>query len=84
MIKRPLLALIALYRLCISPLLGPRCRFHPSCSLYTKEALQKHGALKGLLLGCHRILRCHPWGGEGLDSVPTHFSLSSLTFRKKR
>ena len=84
MMRRLLTSLIALYKLTLSPLLGPRCRFYPSCSDYTRQALERHGVLKGLLLGAHRILRCHPWGGSGEDSVPVEFSLSSLSLRKKR
>lgn len=66
-----LLALpIRLYRLCISPLFPPCCRFVPSCSQYALEALRRHGALKGSYLAIRRILRCHPWGGSGYDPVP--------------
>jgi hypothetical protein len=62
--------LVVLYRLTLSPLLGPRCRFHPSCSAYTLEALDTHGGLKGLWLGLRRIGRCHPWHPGGYDPVP--------------
>lgn len=58
------------YRLVLSPLLGPRCRFHPSCSAYALEALRVHGALRGGLLAARRVARCHPWGGSGMDEVP--------------
>ncbi len=61
---------IVLYRLLISPLLGPRCRFAPSCSEYALEALQLHGPMKGLWLAARRLARCHPWGGHGYDPVP--------------
>lgn len=61
---------ILVYRLLISPLLGPRCRFAPSCSEYALEALQLHGPLKGLWLTARRLARCHPWGGQGYDPVP--------------
>lgn len=66
----PLIALIRIYQWGISPLLGPRCRFTPSCSHYAVEALQKHGLIKGLWLAIRRIARCHPWGGHGVDPVP--------------
>jgi putative membrane protein insertion efficiency factor len=66
----PLIALIRVYQWGISPLLGPRCRFTPSCSHYAAEALQKHGLFKGLWLAIRRIARCHPWGGHGADPVP--------------
>ena len=58
------------YRALLSPLLRPSCRFYPTCSDYTLQALQQHGALKGLWLAIGRISRCHPWGGSGLDPVP--------------
>jgi putative membrane protein insertion efficiency factor len=68
--KLVLLALIRIYQYTISPLLGRRCRFFPSCSEYTAEALQKHGAIKGAGLGIKRISRCHPWNPGGFDPVP--------------
>ena len=61
---------IKIYQILISPLLGPSCRFTPTCSQYTIEAIQKYGPLKGAWLGFKRILRCHPWGGCGHDPVP--------------
>ncbi|MCP5267608.1 MAG: membrane protein insertion efficiency factor YidD [Zoogloeaceae bacterium] len=68
--KRVFILLIRFYQLAISPLLGRRCRFFPSCSEYTTEAIQKHGAWKGLRLGVKRISRCHPWHPGGYDPVP--------------
>ena len=65
-----LVKLIGVYRYCISPLLVRRCRFYPSCSSYTQEAIIKHGAIKGLLLGTKRILRCQPFHEGGIDLVP--------------
>lgn len=65
-----LLLLIRVYQVTLSPLLGSSCRYTPSCSSYTAEAIQKHGALKGGWLGLKRILSCHPWGGSGYDPVP--------------
>ncbi|MEM1373184.1 MAG: membrane protein insertion efficiency factor YidD [Pseudomonadota bacterium] len=58
------------YRLIFSPWVGHNCRFHPTCSAYTLEALATHGAFKGAYLAVRRILRCHPWGGSGIDNVP--------------
>ncbi|MEE3625901.1 membrane protein insertion efficiency factor YidD [Nitrospirillum sp. BR 11752] len=58
------------YRLLLAPLLGPRCRFEPSCSAYALEALAVHGGIKGAWLAARRIARCHPWGGGGFDPVP--------------
>lgn len=66
----PFLLLIRVYQWGISPLLGPKCRFTPTCSHYAAEALQKHGLLRGLWLSVKRIGRCHPWGGSGYDPVP--------------
>lgn len=62
--------LIRGYQLFISPLLGPRCRFYPTCSHYALEAIDTHGALKGGWLALRRVLRCHPWNPGGLDPVP--------------
>ena len=65
-----MLALIAFYRTCISPLTPPACRYTPTCSQYAQEALKKYGAFKGGWLALKRILRCHPFGGSGYDPVP--------------
>jgi len=59
------------YRLLLSPWVGHGCRFQPTCSAYALEALEKHGGLKGGALTIRRIARCHPWGGSGIDNVPT-------------
>lgn len=61
---------IRLYQLTISPLLGPVCRYYPSCSHYGLEAIRVHRAAKGVLLTGWRVLRCHPWARGGLDPVP--------------
>lgn len=58
------------YQLVIGPVLPPSCRYYPSCSNYAIEALQQHGPLAGGWLAVRRILRCHPWGGDGVDPVP--------------
>lgn len=63
-------AAIRLYQWFISPLIGPSCRYMPSCSEYAREALIEHGPLAGAWLAVRRLLRCHPWGGEGWDPVP--------------
>ncbi|HYA20223.1 MAG TPA: membrane protein insertion efficiency factor YidD [Burkholderiales bacterium] len=67
---RAALVLIALYRFLLSPLLGNNCRFVPSCSEYTREAIVKLGILKGSWIGLKRILRCHPWNPGGYDPLP--------------
>ena len=58
------------YRLIFSPWVGHNCRYHPTCSAYALEAVEKHGAIKGGYLTIRRILRCHPWGSSGIDNVP--------------
>lgn len=58
------------YRLIFSPWVGYNCRYHPTCSAYALEALDRHGALKGGWLAARRIARCQPWGGSGIDNVP--------------
>lgn len=58
------------YRLLFSPWVGHNCRYQPTCSAYALEALEKHGGLKGGWLTLHRLCRCHPWGGSGIDNVP--------------
>lgn len=61
---------IVFYQRCISPFIPPSCRFTPTCSEYARQALKKHGPIKGLALAIWRILRCNPWGGSGYDPVP--------------
>ncbi len=65
-----LVAVVRAYQLGIRPLFGPCCRFVPTCSEYTIEALETHGVLRGLCLSAWRILRCNPYGGYGYDPVP--------------
>ena len=67
---RLLVLLLSGYRMFISPLLAPRCRFYPSCSAYALEAVQVHGALRGSWLAARRLSRCHPFHAGGLDPVP--------------
>lgn len=68
--KRLLLALIDFYRREISPRVPPTCRFTPTCSAYAREAIERHGALRGCLLGIWRVLRCNPFTKGGYDPVP--------------
>jgi putative membrane protein insertion efficiency factor len=65
-------ALIRIYQWTISPLLGPRCRFYPSCSNYALEAVGRFGVLRGSWLAARRLARCHPWHPGGFDPVPGH------------
>jgi putative membrane protein insertion efficiency factor len=68
--KTIILAMIRMYQLLLSPFLGQHCRFTPSCSQYTKEAIEKYGAARGSWLGLKRILRCQPFCEGGHDPVP--------------
>ena len=68
--KALLLGLIAVYRYAISPMLGRKCRFMPSCSEYASEAIHRHGSVRGSWLALRRVLRCHPWNPGGYDPVP--------------
>jgi len=69
--QRLALALLTLYKMLLSPLFTGSCRFVPSCSDYTREAVMVHGTVKGVWLGARRLSRCHPLGSSGLDPVPT-------------
>ena len=62
------------YKRYVSPWLGNRCRFHPSCSDYARVAIERHGALRGCLIGTTRLLRCHPLCDGGMDPVPETFT----------
>lgn len=73
-VARVLVAPIRAYQRLVSPLLGPRCRFHPSCSEYAAQSILRHGPLRGIYLAVRRILRCHPWNPGGMDRVPDRFS----------
>jgi putative membrane protein insertion efficiency factor len=61
---------IKVYQRAISPFIPPSCRYYPSCSEYARQAIEKHGLLKGLILAVMRIARCHPWHAGGVDPVP--------------
>tara|TARA_B100001758_G_C18233561_1_gene516677 strand:+ start:250 stop:492 length:243 start_codon:yes stop_codon:yes gene_type:complete len=67
----PLLIIIKVYQLIISPILRGNCRFLPTCSEYAIESLKSHGLIKGIILTIKRIARCHPWGGHGYDPIPS-------------
>ncbi|MBB5191881.1 hypothetical protein HNQ50_002618 [Silvimonas terrae] len=68
--SRLIILLLQIYRYTLSPLLGARCRYTPSCSQYAIEAIGRYGAVKGGWLTMRRLARCHPWGGHGHDPVP--------------
>ncbi|MFT4758562.1 MAG: putative membrane protein insertion efficiency factor [Paraglaciecola sp.] len=70
MLKKLFILPIRFYQIAISPLLGPNCRFKPTCSHYMVGAIQEWGVFKGIYLGTKRILKCHPWGPTGFDPVP--------------
>ena len=70
MLDNVAIKLITLYQHTLSYIIGNQCRFYPTCSHYTLEAIQKHGLAKGVRLGAGRILRCHPWHPGGIDLVP--------------
>ena len=63
-------AVIRVYRYLVSPWLGANCRFLPTCSEYAIEAIDRHGAVRGVWLAARRVVRCHPWGAPGHDPVP--------------
>ena len=68
--KHALAALIRAYQLAISPVLPPSCRYYPSCSQYAREAVLKHGIVRGVYLAAARLVRCNPWSAGGVDLVP--------------
>jgi len=68
--KTIFLALIRAYQYALRPMLGSNCRFYPSCSDYAREAIERHGALRGLWLAVRRVARCHPYHPGGFDPVP--------------
>ena len=70
MIKNFFLIVIKLYQYIVSPVLGPSCRFYPTCSNYAYEAILRYGLLKGLIFALKRIIRCHPFNEGGIDPVP--------------
>jgi uncharacterized protein len=69
-LSAPFILVIRIYQLVISPWLGPKCRFTPSCSEYSIQAFRKYGPVKGFWLSMKRVSKCHPWGGSGYDPVP--------------
>ena len=77
-------AILTVYRAVISPLYGDVCRYYPSCSHYTLQAIQQHGVVRGVWLGTRRIARCHPWAEGGIDDVPVreheHVAITGFGF----
>jgi len=70
LLKKIIIAPIRLYQVILSPMLGPKCRYQPTCSHYMIDAIQEWGIIHGLYLGIKRIFRCHPWADSGHDPVP--------------
>lgn len=77
MIRAVLIALVKGYRLLLSPWLGSSCRFTPTCSAYSLQALERHGAAGGTYLTLARLVRCHPWCAAGIDDIPDELRLFS-------
>ena len=77
MIGWGLCVMVRAYQFLVSPLLPPSCRFLPSCSEYAVEAIERHGAVRGIGLAVRRLARCHPWGGSGYDPVPDRRALDT-------
>lgn len=75
MIGKFFIGIVRLYQRFISPALGPRCRYEPTCSQYMIDAIHTHGSMKGITMGTARVLRCHPFVKGGIDYVPLKFSL---------
>lgn len=75
--RKILIFLIRAYQYLLSPLMGPSCRFYPSCSCYALEAIERHGTFKGCWLAIRRLLRCHPWHPGGVDPVPKPSDLNN-------
>ena len=70
--KRVAILAITVYQKMLSPFIPSSCRYLPTCSHYSQEAIQQHGLGKGMWLGLKRLARCYPWGGQGFDPVPSH------------
>jgi len=81
--KAILLAVIRIYQLTLSSVMGRTCRYLPTCSDYATEAIAKHGARRGFLLAIARVSRCHPWGGHGFDPVPEVYDGPEWRQRKR-
>jgi uncharacterized protein len=71
-----LIAILTGYRWVLSPMLGANCRFHPTCSCYAQQSIERFGAIRGLWLAARRVARCHPWHPGGYDPVPPLPSVS--------
>ncbi|WP_363321994.1 membrane protein insertion efficiency factor YidD [uncultured Serinicoccus sp.] len=78
-LARPLVWMVRIYQWTVSPLLGPVCRYYPSCSAYGVTALERHGPVRGGWLTVRRVLRCHPWAAGGVDHVPPRHTDASTS-----
>ena len=81
--KRILLGILRQYKRWISPVLPVSCRYVPTCSEYAMEAVELHGAMGGSYLAIRRLVRCHPFGGHGVDQVPQQFAIPGSQFSEK-
>jgi putative membrane protein insertion efficiency factor len=78
------IGLIRAYRMTFAGMFGGRCRFSPSCSHYTEDAIREHGLIRGAALGAWRILRCNPFGAGGIDHVPVHVAMHDAVIQSPR
>jgi putative membrane protein insertion efficiency factor len=83
-VKYPLIWFLKAYRFAISPLYGQVCRYHPTCSAYALQAVETHGAIRGVYLAARRVMRCHPWAAGGYDPVPDRSKRNSLISEQHR
>lgn len=81
-IRKTVLVLIKTYQYIVSPLIGPACRFYPSCSEYAYQAISRYGVLKGTMLSVKRLLKCHPFHPGGIDPVPWNLHLHCLFYHQ--
>lgn len=82
--KQLLILMVRAYQATLGPLLGGACRFHPSCSAYAAEAIERHGAARGAWLAARRLAKCHPFGASGYDPVPEEIAVVQSGRSKQR
>ena len=85
LLSKSAIFLLAAYQLLVSPILGPRCRFYPTCSSYAKQAFEEQGFSRGCILTLKRLAKCHPFNKGGIDEVPAEkMTVDNLFYRKAR